>query len=133
MNIIKHGLLAIALFISGHYCLAQKGSLEINGDSYLDSLITKNKERNRVDQTIDGFRIQLFSGNERSNANAVKEKFLKLYPQQGAYMIYNQPYFKIRVGDFRTRLEALELYNKLMAEFGDAIIILPDKINLPKL
>lgn len=110
-----------------------KGSINIKGENtYLDSLIEKNTSNNRVNKTIAGYRIQIFSGNERNNANNIKTKFLKLYPNQTAYLAYQQPYFKIRVGDFRTRLEAKIFYNKIKEEFGECIIVI-DKINLPAL
>lgn len=109
------------------------GSVKIKGEIiYLDSIIDKKNRENTINQTINGYRIQLFSGNERNNANNIKTKFLKLYPDQTAYLAYNQPYFKIRVGDFRTKLEAKLFYNKIKGEFNECIII-ADKINLPKL
>jgi hypothetical protein len=109
------------------------GSVKIKGEIiYLDSIIDKKNRENTINQTINGYRIQLFSGNERTNANNIKTKFLKLYPDQTAYLAYNQPYFKIRVGDFRTKLDAKLFYNKIKDEFNECIII-ADKINLPKL
>jgi hypothetical protein len=109
------------------------GSIKIKGDNiYLDSLIDKNIAKNNISKTISGYRIQLFSGNERINANNIKTKFLRLFPEQTAYLSYQQPYFKIRVGDFRSKLEAKLFYNKIKDEFSESIII-KDKINLPKL
>ena len=109
------------------------GAVKIKGDNiYLDSLIDKNIAKNNINRTISGFRIQLFSGNERINANNIKTKFLRLFPEQTAYLSYQQPYFKIRVGDFRSKLEAKLFYNKIKDEFSESIII-QDKINLPKL
>lgn len=109
------------------------GTIKIKGDNvYLDSLIDKNIAKNNINKTISGYRIQLFSGNERNNANSIKTKFLRLFPEQTAYLAYQQPYFKIRVGDFRTKLEAKIFYNKIKDEFGECIIV-KDKINLPKL
>ncbi|MCF8424945.1 MAG: SPOR domain-containing protein [Bacteroidia bacterium] len=109
------------------------GSIKIKGDNiYLDSLIDKNIAKNKINRTIAGYRIQLFSGNERINANNIKTKFLRLFPEQTAYLLYQQPYFKIRVGDFRSKLEAKLFYNKIKEEFSESIII-QDKINLPKL
>ena len=109
------------------------GSVKIKGEIiYLDSIIDKKNRENSINQTINGYRIQLFSGNERNNANNIKTKFLKLYPDQTAYLAYNQPYFKIRIGDFRTKLDAKLFYNKIKDEFNECIII-ADKINLPKL
>ena len=109
------------------------GAINIKGDNiYLDSLIDKNIAKNNISKTISGYRIQLFSGNERINANNIKTKFLRLFPEQTAYLSYQQPYFKIRVGDFRSRLEAKLFYNKIKDEFSESIII-QDKINFPKL
>jgi hypothetical protein len=128
------------IFLIINVCLNQNikaqtkiGSVKIKGEIiYLDSIIDKKNRENTINQTINGYRIQLFSGNERTNANNIKTKFLKLYPDQTAYLAYNQPYFKIRVGDFRTKLNAKLFYNKIKGEFNECIII-ADKINLPKL
>ena len=124
----------ISCFVVNYNAISQtSGSIKIKGDNvYLDSLIDKNIAKNNINKTISGYRIQLFSGNERINANNIKTKFLRLFPEQAAYLSYQQPYFKIRVGDFRSRLEAKLFYNKIKEEFSESIII-QDKINLPKL
>ncbi|NDC31623.1 MAG: SPOR domain-containing protein [Bacteroidetes bacterium] len=111
---------------------AQKARLTVSNDAYLDTAIQKNIDKNRIANVIDGYRIQLFSGAERNNANALKTKFLKLYPKTPAYLIYQQSYFKLRVGDYRTKIETQQIFYKLQDDFGQVIII-PDKINLPKL
>ena len=56
------------------------GAIKIKGNNiYLDSLIDKNIAKNNINKTISGYRIQLFSGNERINANIIKTRFLKLF------------------------------------------------------
>lgn len=130
MNLIFR-LLFFFLLI-GFNSFAQKAKLSINNDANLDTAIQKNIIKNRIANVIDGYRIQLFSGTERTNANTLKTKFLKLFPETPAYLIYQQPYFKLRIGDFRNKLEAQQIFYKLQEEFGQVIII-PDKINLPKL
>jgi hypothetical protein len=134
MKFLKITILIFSLVTIKFNAFSQvKGSVVIKGENiYLDSLIDKNIEINKQKKTIDGFRIQLFSGNERNNANNIKTKFLRLYREQKAYITYQQPYFKIRVGDFRTKLEAKIFYNKIKVDFEECIII-SDKINLPKL
>ena len=124
-------VLLIIVFV-GLNSQAQNAKLTINNDTYLDTAIQKNIDKSRISNVIDGYRIQLFSGSERTNANALKTKFLKLYPETPAYLIYQQPYFKLRVGDFRTKIDAQQIFYKLQDDFGQVIII-PDKINLPKL
>jgi hypothetical protein len=86
-------LVLLILVFVGLNSQAQKAKLTINNDTYLDSAIQKNIDKSRIANVIDGYRIQLFSGSERTNANALKTKFLKLYPETPAYLIYQQPYF----------------------------------------
>jgi hypothetical protein len=124
-------LISILIFLTFN-SYAQKPKLTVNNDAYLDTAIQKNIDKNKIANIIDGYRIQLFSGSERNNANALKTKFLKLYPETPAYLIYQQPYFKLRVGDYRTKIEAQNIFYKLQDDFGQVIII-PDKINPPKI
>ena len=128
----KFLVLFTILFFITFSSYAQKAKLILNNDAYLDTAIQKNIDKNKIANVIDGYRIQLFSGSERNNANALKTKFLKLFPETPAYLIYQQPYFKLRVGDYRTKIEAQNIFYKLQDDFGQVIII-PDKINLPKL
>ncbi|MFY8021963.1 MAG: SPOR domain-containing protein [Bacteroidia bacterium] len=127
---MKGYLFVFACLIS-QLVFAQKSSVIIQRDPQLDSLIQKNIEVNKTQNSMDGFRIQLFSGVERNNANALKTKFLKQYPNVPVYLVYQQPYFKLRAGDFRNKLEAQWLYNQLLKDYGEVLIV-PDKINLPK-
>jgi hypothetical protein len=124
------GLVLILLFYSN--LVQAQGKVKIISDPSLDSLIEKNIEENRSHQTMDGYRIQLFSGSERNNANALKAKFKQDFPDEPSYLIYQQPYFKLRVGDYRNFIEAQQMYLQLQKVY-DQLLIVPDKINLPKL
>ena len=120
---------SIFLFLSSQ---AQNKFVQIQGDIKLDTLINRNIETNKAANTIQGFRIQIFFGSERKNAIEAKNKVLQLFPDADIYLIYQQPYFKVRVGDYKTKLEAHHLFKELLPHF-DKIFIVPDKINLPKL
>lgn len=111
---------------------AQNTFVRIQTDSRLDSLVEKNIETNKSANGIQGYRVQIFFGSERKQAQDAKTKLLQLMPDEEVYLIYQQPYFKVRVGDYRTKLEAEAVYRKLLHEF-DKLFIVPDKINLPKL
>lgn len=111
---------------------AQNTFVQVQTDSRLDSVIEKNIEANKAANGIQGYRVQIFFGSERKQAQDAKTKLLQLMPEEEVYLIYQQPYFKVRVGDYRTKLEAEAVYRKLLHEF-DKLFIVPDKINLPKL
>lgn len=77
-----------------------------------DSIINSQK------QSFTGYRIQIFFGGstDREKAFKIKEEFLELFPDERAYVVYTAPDFRVRVGNFRTKLESIELY-KACSEF----------------
>ncbi len=89
---------------------------------------------NKSDNKIQGWRIQIYnsSGKEaRDEANEYRNKFLSKYPNLRAYLVYQPPYFKIRVGDYLTKPDAFRLYKEILAEFPVSYLV-PDKINFPQ-
>src|SRR5690554_6647182 len=74
----------------------KEGKVEIFKDARLDFLVEKYNES----KTYNGYRIQIYSGKEREAANKTREEFLKNNPNIAAHLIYQQPNFKLRIGDF---------------------------------
>ncbi|TAE84009.1 MAG: SPOR domain-containing protein [Bacteroidetes bacterium] len=124
-------LVFIWLLLLAYQSKAQK-HVQVIGDANLDSLVLRNQELNTISNGIPGYRVQIFFGTDRKVANENRTKFLQEFPDVDAYLIYQQPYFKVRVGDFRNQLEAQGMYHKLLTKF-DKVFIVPDKINLPRL
>ncbi len=110
------------------------GNTVVHLDSRIDTLINRVIDENDKKPTIPGYRIQIYSGKSRANANKIKATFLVNFPDESAYLIYQQPNFKIRAGNFRNQREAMPLYFKLieMEEFK-YVLLVPDKIFLPAL
>lgn len=101
----------------------------------IGNLVEEHKKANTKIGTISGFRIQLFfdSGNDsKSNAEATKIKFSTQYPEVPVYLLYKEPNFKVRVGDYRTRSEARGFLKQIAAEYPSAFVI-KDEIKLPPL
>lgn len=129
----------MVLLLSGGYACAQETNKELNGfkstitrDVRLDALLDSTKVRNERAPDIKGYRIQLYTGTERKGALEVKSELQKSFPELKAYIIYQQPYFKVRVGDYRNQVEAQPDYYRLQqsGKFSKAFIV-PDMINLP--
>jgi hypothetical protein len=106
--------------------------VQVLGNPELDTLVQRNIESNQITNGIQGYRVQIFFGSDRKAANDARTQFLQLYPNTEAYLLYQQPNFKVRVGDFRTQQEAQALFKELLRHF-ERVFLVPDKINLPKL
>ena len=101
-------------------------------DSLFNQVSEREKEINKLKKTMPGFRVQLYFGSERVRANQLKADFLQEYADVGAYVIYHQPNFKLRVGDFKTRLEAKKFLQEVQTRFAVAFIV-SDDVMLPVL
>ena len=75
----------------------------------------------------NGYRVQIYNGNDRIRANQVRVDFIRRYPQVRTYLSYVQPQFRVKVGDFRTRAEAQKVYDELTGIYNPCMIV-PDII-----
>ena len=117
----------------------KKGQVVIIKDPLIDSLIERRLLLNKkaapaavrkngsvVSQT--GYRVQVFYGPDRREAFKEQLRFKKLYPKLNTYITYKEPNYYLRVGDFRTHLEAQKLMNELRASFK-TLFIFKERIN----
>jgi hypothetical protein len=103
----------------------------INESVIADSKINHYLERYKNTYKLTGYRIQIHSGSKKEDARKVKINFLQLYSKTKAYEIYQQPNFRVRVGNFATRLEATSFLMDIQKHFPNAYIIPEDKIDFP--
>lgn len=104
--------------------------IEIIQDSRLEKMLNWHIEDNKRKNGIDGFRIDIFSSTEKEKAFQTKVDFLSNYPDNNVYILFVAPNFRIRVGDFRTKNEALKLHKKIQGNYPAAFIV-QDKIDFP--
>ncbi len=109
---------------------ADSGYVHIHADPRLAAVVNKPAAVNRAFiGKIRGFRVQIYNGNDRKKASQIKLDFMRAFPGVRSYLVYNNPQFRVRVGDFRSRKDALELYNKLSSRFDPSMVV-PDVVNV---
>lgn len=111
------------------------GKFSLTSNTLSDNIISKHININQKAKGMPGFRIQVFfaSGKEAKNqAFKIKNEIRNLYPQHEAYIIYEEPFFKLRIGDFRTKIEAYKLFKKIQESYPSAFIV-EDLISFPNL
>lgn len=126
----KQTLLTLALFALGSCAIAQSGHVTVKGDVAVNEMVALHVELNNRVKTIPGFRVQIasFSGiNSKTSAFNLRDRFMIDYPSVQAYIIYDEPNFKVKVGDFRTRLEAFAFLQEIKEVYKGYII--KDNIN----
>ena len=133
----QYFFLFLSLFSCG-YSLAQNiittsnrdSTLFITRDTRIDELISRQKDNNVLKQSISGYRVQIYFGGVRQKAAELKIEFVAKHPDVPAYISYSSPNFKVRVGDFRTRLEAQKFLKSIEGQYSTSFIV-PDDVKLP--
>jgi len=106
----------------------------ITSDVRISTLLEKHTAFNETRESISGFRIQIYfdsGNNSKSRAVSVMNEFKAKYPGMGAYLVFQEPNYKIRVGNFRSRMDAQRFLVKISEQFSDAFIVKDNEIDLP--
>jgi hypothetical protein len=110
-------------------------NLSVNQDERLDKMLNWHIEKNIKMDGMEGFRVEVFFSADYDaleQAKKQKVKFLSKYPDYVVHIKYDAPNFKVRIGDFRTKNEALKLLKEIDRNYPMAFIV-PDKIKFPLL
>jgi len=100
-----------------------------NNDEIERLLIMKNTGLDT--NNIEGYRIQLGFNSDRSYVNKIINKYNQLFPEETQiYSLYQQPYWKFRVGNFYREIDAIETLNNIRVYFPNAFVV-PDNIKRP--
>ncbi|WP_285010417.1 SPOR domain-containing protein [Pedobacter faecalis] len=140
---MRLSVILIFCFCSLQLFSQSRGTVTVIKDPMIDSLIVKRIQLSTkaaspgapkpgpvVSQT--GYRVQIFYGSDRRKVFSEQARFKVLYPSLNTYITYKEPNYYLRVGDFRTRLEAQRLMNELRPDFP-TLFIYREKINAPSL
>ncbi len=107
--------------------------LSVEQDPRLDKMLNWHIQKNTKINGIEGYRVEIFFSSEFDAFDKAKKKkieFLSLYPENPVHIKYDAPNFRVRVGDFRTKNEALKLYMEIKKNYPVAFIV-SDNIDFP--
>ena len=77
-------------------------------------------------RTLNGYRVRIFFDNKqtaRTESEKTLKKFEQMFPDILAYRTYTNPYFKVTVGDCRTKSEAMVLLGRVKKDFPSAFVV----------
>jgi len=119
----------VILLISSNIVYSQvtdsitKPSPTINMEEGIDQLLQKNQEINILKNGIEGYCIQIYTGTSREESINIKYKFKKTFPEITTISyIRENPNWKVKVGKFRTKMEAQKLHSIVKSQFPASFI-----------
>lgn len=111
------------------------GLVSVQKDPRISLLVKKqaeiNEETTRANRrSMPGFRIQIINTTDRKNAIDAKTRVYQMYPELKAYLQYQSPYYRLKVGNFKSRQEAEDYQKSLSEDFQNNIFIVRDIIEV---
>jgi hypothetical protein len=126
----------LSLVIAGFTVKAQDTtSVVVHKDARVELLLKKQGEANAAmrkagARTAKGYRLLVINTNKRDEATAAKTKIYTNFSELKTYLVYQSPYFKLKVGNFRTREEAQQYQKSLSLYFPKGVFIIADTIEI---
>ncbi len=93
--------------------------------SLLDTLASSNKNI----KYAQGYRILVYTGNDRKTAFDLRKTVVNQLPEDRDYLTYVQPTFKLKIGDYFTRMEANQALQQIKPIAPNASIV-ADQVNV---
>jgi hypothetical protein len=109
------------------------GIVTIKQDPRVEQLLNSYYVQNASKPGMQGFRIRIFfdlGQQSRNNSLEVTNEFMEKFPGVAVYRTFDSPYYKVSVGDYRTRDEALKHLREINKLHPKAFIV-PEWINFP--
>jgi hypothetical protein len=103
-----------------------------SGDTSILSHIGDTSDLKLGDSLIvrKGYRVQILSTQDMQEADITARRAERLF-EDPVYIVFESPYYKVRVGDFRNDLEAIDVERRARQNGYPRAWIVPSEINVP--
>ncbi|MCQ2286519.1 MAG: SPOR domain-containing protein [Bacteroidales bacterium] len=119
--------IVITLLFLGAICFIQaQSSVKYDREQGIEQLEEQHKQAWQELEGIEGYRIQITAAsgnNSKSTIQMASSEFQANFSNIPTYITYAEPYFRLRVGNYRTRLEAVAALEQIKIQYPGAYII----------
>lgn len=131
MQYVRYILVSFVLIVS--YMGNLSAQVEVVADGRLQTILEQHILYNSMSKTFAGYRIKVakFTGDDaKEKSFELKQQLLEIFPSQRVYVVFDEPFFNVKMGDFLTRLDAFALLKQIKPQIPTAVII-QDYVNAP--
>ena len=123
---MSHKILFLSCLFFCSITFSQSDKYNLKNDSKFDSIL---KIKKRVDKKIfdeNYFSIQVFSGGFNLG-DSISKYINKKYLGDSIYFYFETPNYKVRIGKYKSKLEAEKKLKEIKKEFKSAFVFKPTK------
>lgn len=108
------------------------GTIKVQKDSRIDKVSESMRGGASNHPVINGYRVQIISSSTKSVVDGERAKFMSSNKGTKSYIDYKAPNFRLRVGNYRNKLEAQKFQQEIKETFPNTLVI-SDSIDFPRL
>lgn len=124
---LKHSTIALFSTIAfTTISYSQNEKITVSQDSKFENLLSEKRRINSSITINDRYKIQIFNGDSENSKKTLND-FKKEFKNLDATIIFNTPYYKVWVGNFKTKIEAERNLVALQKKYPNALLIKPNK------
>jgi ribosomal protein L19 len=97
--------------------------------SQINTLLDTIAERNHKINYVQGYTI-VIRGGQLEEASTIRQRVMNLFPETSPELAFDRPIYKVKVGQFYSKIEANKLYSMIKKEFPNRVILAPEVIYL---
>lgn len=101
-------------------CMSTFAQVQVQEDFPIDMMMSRYTDFNNSRQSISGWRIQIMAKADRVAIENEKEKFILEFPGMTVDWTHSKPYYRLRAGAFRTKLEAIRMLQAIKKKYPGA-------------
>lgn len=110
-------------------------SVVVHKDPRIDMLVNKQIEINEATtrnsrRSAAGYRILIISSNDRNKVIEAKTRMYREFPELKAYMMYQSPFFRLKIGNFKERTDAEAYLAEIQRIYPTGVYIVTDTIEV---
>ncbi len=102
-----HKVILLLLLFRGFDAALFAQEVQINEDPRVSQLFRAWTNDNRSNPHIEGWRVQIMATSDRQQVEEARNRFRIAHPDVPADWIQEKPYYKLRIGAFRNKLDAM--------------------------
>lgn len=106
------------------------GTGKIPPDVWYGYNIDTTKIDNKIVGTTDGYRVQVLSTDNIDEANSIRAEIYEKTTRKEVYVVFEPPFYKVKVGDFTSKSEAENLRFKLTQLGYTEAKVIQETVNL---
>jgi hypothetical protein len=103
--------------------LFAQSNIQVNEASDIAQMMERFIEINQATTRVEGWRVQVVSTPDRQELERTRRVFRYKYPNISTDWVHENPWYKLYVGAFATKLEAIRLQYLLRRDYPSAYLV----------